>query len=334
MSLSFLFVFLYLLGSNSAIAHQSQTEKYPLCKAWKSSAITNAMTQYPHLKSSLQKVEEVGVVPWYTDNTSPEQLDEMLNTLVRDCGNTTRIPIVVYGIPGKDCAAGFSNKGHNTNIDDYKLFLTRLVMKLGDKKVVYILEPDAVGLTANGGCGNEHNYREYLRLALNVLSVLPNAEIFLDVGYWVVESNAKEVSTFLNEIWPHYFSNSLKGIALNTANYRSTHEMSQLCNKLAQTSGRDLQCIIDTSRNNKGPNGNEWCNAKYTGIGSTPTESTSISRIAYFLWVKPPGESDGECTGQSSEALRGPSAGAFFPEHFETLWNNGIFVSQDRMAPI
>ncbi|KAG3241998.1 hypothetical protein PI124_g13162 [Phytophthora idaei] len=105
------------------------------------------------------------------------------------------------------------------------------------------------------------------------------------------------------------------------------------CERFVKASGRDYKCIVDTSRNFVSGS-SEWCNSEWAGIGEFPTSHTGSSVVSRYIWAKPPGESDGECTGQSNEALRGPSAGTFFPDHFVKLWDNGVFVQKLGMAPI
>ncbi|KAJ0401293.1 hypothetical protein P43SY_001824 [Pythium insidiosum] len=314
-----------LLGAADA---QSQ-KAMPICSAWKAASYEDAKKSYPDLANQLNVVAKQGVVPWYTDNSPKASLESMLSLLSKECGAETKIPMVVYGIPNKDCEAGYSNSGFNKNWDDYKAFIDRLAKTFPTQNMIYIVEPDAVGLTANGGCGIEKEYPKYLKYALETLSANSNAELFLDVGFWTLQSDdkAEKVAKALSSVSPAN-GKSVKGIALNTSNYQKTEEMLKLCDSFARTSGKpELQCIIDTSRNYKGPTKkNEWCNAKNTGIGQPPTMETGNRRAAYFLWVKPPGESDGKCDAQTSgESMVGPDAGKFFKDHFAQLWENGYF---------
>jgi endoglucanase len=74
--------------------------------------------------------------------------------------------------------------------------------------------------------------------------------------------------------------------------------------------------VIDTSRNGDGPNsmqqyasapydqpasvigtlaGGNWCNPPASGLGLKPTASTGVPLLDAYLWVKTPGESDGQC---------------------------------------
>jgi endoglucanase len=58
--------------------------------------------------------------------------------------------------------------------------------------------------------------------------------------------------------------------------------------------------VIDTSRNGQGPwsptTGEDWCNPPDRGLGLRPTANTGNDLIDAYLWIKIPGESDGECS--------------------------------------
>jgi endoglucanase len=74
--------------------------------------------------------------------------------------------------------------------------------------------------------------------------------------------------------------------------------------------------VVDTSRNGHGPNsmqayasapydqpasvistlaGGNWCNPPASGLGLRPTASTGVPLLDAYLWVKTPGQSDGQC---------------------------------------
>ena len=89
--------------------------------------------------------------------------------------------------------------------------------------------------------------------------------------------------------------------------------------------------VVDTSRNGQGPwtptvsypDPQDWCNPPNRGLGFRPTADTGNALIDAYLWIKIPGESDGECTrglgpaGQTVDpewGLIDPPAGAWFPE--------------------
>jgi endoglucanase len=90
--------------------------------------------------------------------------------------------------------------------------------------------------------------------------------------------------------------------------------------------------VIDTSRNGVGPwqppsgtypDPQDWCNPPDRGLGLRPTADTGAALLDAYLWVKIPGESDGECTrglgpgGTTVDPEWGridPGAGQWFPE--------------------
>jgi endoglucanase len=74
--------------------------------------------------------------------------------------------------------------------------------------------------------------------------------------------------------------------------------------------------VIDTSRNGDGPNNmhayasapydqpasvigtlasGNWCNPPASGLGISPTADTGVPLLDAYLWVKTPGQSDGQC---------------------------------------
>jgi cellulase/cellobiase CelA1 len=237
----------------------------------------------------------------------------------------------VYGLPNKDCEAGYSNLGSNKNSEDYRNWIQTLANTVGNRKVLYVLEPDAVGLVANGGCAVQNKYTENVRMAIDILSKNSNADIYLDVGYWTLEWPDSTTKT-ANAVKQLSTVGRLKGIAINTSNYRPTSDMAKLCTNFQNAIGsRNLNCVVDTSRNyNQNPPDREWCNARFGGIGALPTAQTGYGNIDYFIWIKPVGESDGQCNDGShtSNSMVGPAAGAFFKEAFVTYWNQGIFVKE------
>jgi endoglucanase len=89
--------------------------------------------------------------------------------------------------------------------------------------------------------------------------------------------------------------------------------------------------VIDTSRNANGPwrppagypDPQDWCNPPGRGTGLAPALAPGEALVDAYLWVKIPGESDGECTrglGPAGETvdpewgLIDPGAGDWFPE--------------------
>ncbi|RLN50464.1 hypothetical protein BBJ29_010031, partial [Phytophthora kernoviae] len=293
---------------------------------------SGAKTAHPELTTAIDTLEKYAIASWYTDRQSSAERSSMISDMLSQCSEDTRLSIVVYGIPNKDCAGGFSSSGSVTSTSDYQAFLKELTDAVGSRKVLYVVEPDALGLlTQDGGCGASAGYLENLKVAVEALSANPNAELYLDVGYWMLAygSSAANVATAMKDISS---SGRVKGVTINTSNYRSNDEVADYCTTFQNAMGStDMKCIVDTSRNFNGSPTKDWCNIATAGVGKKPTSDTGYPNLDYFMWIKVPGESDGECMTGS---VMGPSAGAFFAEGFKSLWDQGYFVKELGMATI
>jgi cellulase/cellobiase CelA1 len=291
-----------------------------------------AKAAYPASAFAIEALEKYGIATWYSDRSENGDYAQTAADLVSSCPEDSRISVVVYGLPNKDCAAKESAVGstvHSTS--DYEAFLNTLTSAIGSRKVLYVLEPDAIGLLADTtGCGQSAGYLANLQTAIGLLSQNENAQIYLDVGYWTLEypATSAAVAGIVKQLVAA--GSKVKGITLNTSNYQSTSDLATLCSNFQTAVGStDLRCVFDTSRAyHGGPASNEWCNVKSAGIGALPTSDTGISNVDYFIWAKPPGDSDGTCDGRTSDAMQGPGAGIFFDELFQSLWNQGIMVAE------
>ncbi|KAH9082808.1 hypothetical protein LEN26_021104 [Aphanomyces euteiches] len=302
-----------------------------LCSSVKPYSYSVAKTQYPHLKNAIETVESQPIATWYTDRS--QDAKNQAKTVVGHCQSGDRPTVVVYGLPNKDCEGHQSSDGANKTPEDYAGFLHSLVDAVGDNDVIYIVEPDAVGLLAGGSsCANSFGYQANLIQAVSILGKNPRADLYVDIGYWVLgNQNDDKIAKVLAKLDPS--GKRLKGISINTSNFRSTAELVRLCNNFVsaakKTTGLSATCVLDISRNFQGPDpSSQWCNPKGRGIGAPPSvHPEAYPLIDYFLWIKPPGESDGYCNG-------GPNAGAFFVDGFVELWNNGYFVQAQNMYRI
>ena len=61
----------------------------------------------------------------------------------------------------------------------------------------------------------------------------------------------------------------------------------------AVSTSTDLNTYVNQSKLDRRPHRGGWCNQSGAGIGARPTASTGIAGVDAFVWVKPPGESDG-----------------------------------------
>ena len=113
------------------------------------------------------------------------------------------------------------------------------------------------------------------------------------------------------------------GFALNVSNYKTTEATIKYGKEISKRLG-GKHFVIDTSRNGKGPpevKGDveaAWCNPSGRGLGTPPTTNTADPSVDAYLWLKKPGESDGQCNG-------GPKAGMWWQEKALELAKNASF---------
>jgi endoglucanase len=89
--------------------------------------------------------------------------------------------------------------------------------------------------------------------------------------------------------------------------------------------------VTDTSRNGQGPwtapsdapagDPQVWCDPPDRGVGLRPSSQTSSPLIDAYLWIKIPGESDGQCNRWAPAGdpdpvrmMQDPAAGVWFPD--------------------
>lgn len=119
-------------------------------------------------------------------------------------------------------------------------------------------------------------------------------------------------------------------------------------NRPTMASGSDINSYVNSGRVDRRSHRGNWCNVSGAGIGTPPTAAPAAHLDAY-VWVKPPGESDGSSSlipnnegkgfdrmcdptyttpdGVLTGALpNAPISGAWFHDQFVTLVNNSFPV--------
>lgn len=312
-----------IFTASARLCSVSSKEKYLNPSVYDSPAASS-------IKKELEFMAEQPLAYWYTDRDSNMELaKENLKKFVSACGQDAAV-IVVYGIPGKDCAGSESSRGFNGDSTSYETFIRNLKDNIKDNSII-ILEPDAIATTVDGSrCGASKGYTENLKKAVSILGDT-KAELYVDVGHWVViygDSKIKQLTDYISSI----DNGKIKGISLDLSNYRKTSEMEEACRNIRRVSGKDYKCIIDTSRNNRGPSSKDtWCNYKGAGIGISENDPdfntlrNSAAGVEHYVWIKPAIELDGSCYGSEDSYSVNKAAGEADIEWFKILWNNGFY---------
>ncbi len=222
------------------------------------------------------------------------------------------VPVIIaYNVPHRDAAASAEEAGHSAggleSKEAYQRWIRQVYAGIGDNPAVVILEPDALPGLRSLPDDLAKERLELLNDAIRVLRQNPKVAVYIDAGHaaWVP---APEMAEMLKEAGVQYAS----GFALNTSNYRTTEECTGYGHELSELTG-GKHFVIDTSRNGAGPyleaknEEEKWCNPPGRKIGAPPTTNTGDPLIDGYLWLKRPGESDGECQG-------GPRAGMWWME--------------------
>jgi len=283
------------------------------------------------------------------------------------------VEIVVYDLPGRDCAALASNgeipatsagltEYESQYIDPVASILSQFATS--NIRVVAVIEPDslpnAVTNQSMSACATATPYYETgITYALNKLHAISNVYNYLDIAHsgWLGwPNNMSGTPAVYNKVVQATTAGygSIDGFISDTANYTPTQEP-LLTNPTLQINGQNVDSanfyqfnptfdeltydtqmyntlvaagfpaskkfLIDTSRNGWGPTHpttitnasdvntyvtdnkidkrpfrGDWCNQNNAGIGARPTDQPfgSSSPILAFVWIKPPGESDGD----------------------------------------
>ncbi|KAB1142688.1 glycoside hydrolase family 6 protein [Streptomyces luteolifulvus] len=252
----------------------------------------------------IRKIAEQPTGEWIGPE-NPEQEARGFTEAADRAGRTALL--VLYNIPHRDC--GQYSQGGAADGDAYRTWIDGVAAGIGDRGATVILEPDAVLHLVDGCTPAEFHDERYdlLKGAVTKLKSLKNTKVYIDAG---------------NAGWGHpdqIFEplrragiDQADGFAVNVSNFYSTEDSLAYGKQLSAKVGAK-HFVIDTSRNGNGPYtegdpDERWCNPPGRALGETPTTKTADTVVDAYLWVKRPGESDGECKG-------GPKAGEWWPTY-------------------
>jgi endoglucanase len=208
---------------------------------------------------------------------------------------------VIYGIPDRDCTGQHSAGG--LPADRYGRWVGEIAVAAGaGGDVAAVVEPD--GLSSLLECGDRD---ERVGLVADAAQRLADAGVatYIDGGHshWIEPA---DLAPLLEDAGVA----DVRGFSSNVSNFQSDED--------EQAYGEELSAlldgahyIVDTGRNGFGAT-KDWCNPPGRAFGTDPEASSASGHLDAFVWVKPPGESDGECNG-------GPPAGQFWAERVMEL---------------
>lgn len=209
-----------------------------------------------------------------------------------------RATLVAYGIPARDC--GSYSAGGLQSAAEYRAWIDNFATAISGYQPIVIVEPDA--LAQYGTCSDQGDRIALLKYAAATLDGA-GAQVYLDAGHsnWI---SAWQMANLLKTAGVA----DVRGFSTNVSNFRTTTQeiayAADIRAALVTLGVSDAHYVIDTSRNGVNPSGSSFCNPSWARIGQAPQLFTSGDLDGY-LWIKHPGESDGDCGGGA------PGAGTF-----------------------
>ncbi len=246
----------------------------------------------------MKKISSNSVATWLGGWSTPLDIQKVMKASKADLA----MPIfVVYNIPSRDC--GSYSSGGSNNVDSYKTWINMVAQNIKNDNVngvIVVLEPDSLSQLDCLSDSMKNDRFSMLNYAVKTLKQ-SNAYVYLDAGHanWIAPV---DMSDRLQKAGIA----SADGFSLNVSNFQSSDENTVYGKDISARVG-NKHFIIDSSRNGNGSNG-EWCNPSGRSLGNKPSANTGDSLIDAYLWIKAPGESDGNCNG-------GPSAGTWWLEY-------------------
>ncbi|MER5996950.1 glycoside hydrolase family 6 protein [Nonomuraea angiospora] len=210
-----------------------------------------------------------------------------VSSFVGAADSADKLPVLVaYNIPGRDACGGHSGGGAGTEAA-YKTWISAFASGIGNRPAVVVIEPDSLG---DFDCMSETARQERIRMLTYATEQFrdkaANTWAYLDAG----NAGWTAPATMASRLQSVGVAN-VRGFSVNVSNYYTTSQSTTYANAINSALGGTAKFVIDTSRNGNGSNG-EWCNPSGRKLGTTAQVGGGAEML---LWVKVPGDSDGNC---------------------------------------
>ncbi|KAK2801264.1 hypothetical protein FQN50_007824 [Emmonsiellopsis sp. PD_5] len=301
--------------------------------------------------------DNVGSFVWVSNVASLGNIDAAIESAraAKQAGQEQIVGLVLYDVPDRDCSAGESSgefKVDEGGLERYKAEYidpyAQKVMGATDLHFAIVLEPDAVANMITGKdiplCANAAEpQRDAIAYAIQSLQS-DHIHLYLDAansGWLSSQTSAGKLpisllnrpltkltsppltpaATEFGTIVGKASNAQIRGFSINVSNYFPFQTESQYADSLASAlggQGLPTRFIIDQGRvaPDRADTG-EWCNVEGAGFGQPATTQTENPNVDSIVWVKPGGESDGQC-GMGGA----PAAGAWFDAYAQMLTKN------------
>ncbi|KAL2269246.1 hypothetical protein VTJ83DRAFT_4092 [Remersonia thermophila] len=298
------------------------------------------------------RVQQMSTFVWVSRRSELVNIDNAIAAARKAqklTGKKQIVGLVLYNLPDRDCSAGESAGELDSTQDGLQLYKDTFIKPYAEKLAAakdltfaVVLEPDSLAnLVTNLGiplCARAADvYREGIAHAISALQY-DHVHLYIDAahGGWLgwddnLPLAAKEFATVLKLAGE---GKKIRGFATNVSNYNpfnalvrenytewsNSWDESHYASSLApflEAEGLPAHFIVDQGRVHlpgAREEWGEWCNVVPSGFGSKPTTNTNNTVVDALVWIKPGGESDGECGMEGA-----PRAGAWFDEYAQML---------------
>jgi endoglucanase len=227
---------------------------------------------------------------WFTD-PDPSKVAGEVRAVVDAARVQGAMPVLVaYAVHRRDCS-GHSDGGTG-DLAPYRDWIENFARGIGSAKALVVLEPDALALA---DCLNSRERRIRFAALSYAGRMLrhhaPRSSVYYDAGH----SGWQSARTMADRLRRAGATRYADGIALNVSNFNRTRdEIDYGRSVLRELGSARLTMVIDTSRNGAGPaRGHRACDPSGRRLGRAPTTDTGVRGVDAYLWVKPPGQTDG-----------------------------------------
>ncbi|ETS82642.1 Endoglucanase-6B [Pestalotiopsis fici W106-1] len=305
--------------------------------------------------AKVRAIQDVGTFVWITDRAGLSNIDAAVasaRAAKAATGVDQIVGLVLYNLPDRDCSAGESAGELSSADNGLEIYKTEFIQPYAEKVAAatdltfaIVLEPDSLGnLVTNMGvefCANAADtYKEGIAYAISSLQ-FSNVNLYIDAahGGWLGwDDNLEPAAKIFAEVVQKAGNNTkIRGFSTNVSNYNpflanprenyteysNSYDESHYASSLAphlEANGLPARFIIDQGRvaqYGARAEWGDWCNVAPSGFGAVPGTTINNTLVDSLVWVKPGGESDGEC------GLAGaPKAGVWFDDYVQMLVKN------------
>ncbi|HEY4280102.1 MAG TPA: glycoside hydrolase family 6 protein [Conexibacter sp.] len=218
-----------------------------------------------------------------------------------------------------------------TDVAGYEHWYDQFAAGIGNQRIVLFYEIDAL-ITSKCLSKTGLNRRtQELRYAIDVLSRLPHAVVYVDAGSALAHSPSY-IAWMLRRVGV----SKIQGFFTNATHQDWTSHEIKYGRKLIKRLGGRPHFVINTSGNGQGPSiprsrvaeGNSYrCNAPDNGLGPRPTSDvpSKYRHLDGLVWIGNPGRSAGPCAQKLYPGQKIPPTGAFWLQYAIRLIGNANF---------